>query len=56
MESPYYSGGKMRTRSGSGVRLDYYQRLVYKTILKYQVGLFGWHFIFRLAHCLVLDG
>ena len=27
----------MRARSGSGVRLDYYQRLVYKTILKYQV-------------------
>ena len=28
---------KIRARSNSGVRLDYYQRLVYKTILKYQV-------------------
>ena len=27
----------MRSRSGSGVRLEYYQRLVYKTILRYQV-------------------
>ena len=27
----------MRARSGSGVRLEYYQRLVYKTIVKYQV-------------------
>ena len=31
------NGGKLRSRSGSGVRLEYYQRLVYKTILKYQV-------------------
>ncbi|XP_069129417.1 probable phosphorylase b kinase regulatory subunit alpha isoform X5 [Argopecten irradians] len=34
----------MRNRSNSGVRLDYYQRLVYKTILKHQdpvTGLFG---------------
>ncbi len=28
---------KMRNRSNSGVRLDYYQRVVTKTILKYQV-------------------
>lgn len=28
----------MRSRSNSGVRLDFYQRMVQKTILKYQVG------------------
>jgi len=37
MELPYSSKSKMRARSGSGVRLDYFNRLVYKTILKYQV-------------------
>ena len=37
MEFPYTSKNKMRARSGSGVRLEYYQRLVYKTILRYQV-------------------
>lgn len=30
---------RMRNRSNSGVRLDYYQRLLNKTILKYQVNL-----------------
>lgn len=30
----------MRNRSNSGVRLDYYQRIVYKTILSHQVSLF----------------
>ena len=38
MELPYSSKSKMRARSGSGVRLDYFNRLVYKTILKYQVN------------------
>ncbi|KAK2725660.1 hypothetical protein QYM36_000233, partial [Artemia franciscana] len=31
----------MRSRKGSGVRLDYYQRLVYKTILRYQNPVTG---------------
>ena len=40
MEFPHTGGkSKMRARSGSGVRLEYYQRLVYKTILKYQVWI-----------------
>lgn len=30
-------GGEMRSRTNSGVRLDYYQRLLYRTILCYQV-------------------
>ena len=29
----------MRNRSNSGLRLDYYQRLVNRSILKYQVDL-----------------
>jgi len=41
MEFTYTAKSKMRARSGSGVRLDYYQRLVYKTILKYQNPVTG---------------
>nr|CAH0099835.1 unnamed protein product [Daphnia galeata] len=41
MEFPYTSKNKMRSRSGSGVRLEYYQRLVYKTILRYQNPVTG---------------
>lgn len=41
MELPYSSKSKMRARSGSGVRLDYFNRLVYKTILKYQNPVTG---------------
>jgi len=29
----------MRSRSNSGVRLDYYQRMVAKTIMRHQVNL-----------------
>lgn len=32
----------MRSRSNSGVRLDYYQRMVAKTILRHQVNCLGW--------------
>jgi hypothetical protein len=35
----------MRSRSNSGVRLDYYQRIVYRTILDHQVLSHG--FIYR---------
>lgn len=37
MENHSSNTSKLRSRSGSGVRLEYYQRLVNKTILKYQV-------------------
>lgn len=37
---------KVRSRSGSGVRLEYYQRLVHKTILKYQVHMPWMHYIY----------
>jgi len=32
----------MRSRSNSGVRLDYYQRMVAKTIMRHQVKLMLW--------------
>jgi phosphorylase kinase alpha/beta subunit len=32
---------KLRTRSNSGVRLDYYQRIVYRTILAHQDPVTG---------------
>ena len=42
----------MRSRSNSGVQLDNYQRLVYKTILKYQVK-FSLVNRFLQGHCAV---
>lgn len=40
-DSGWGKASKMRSRSNSGVRLDYYHRIVYRTILQHQVG--RWH-------------
>lgn len=45
----------MRSRSNSGVRLDFYQRMVQKTILKYQVQLcilFQYLDLMKISHCM----
>ena len=48
----------MRSRSNSTVRLDYYQRLVYKTILNYQVSFvvcFGVNFLIENSDRILLQ-